>query len=172
MNFKNHIAKYVTGNLRTDQLPEIAIIGMEEGLNSPSLYILAGLEKNESPFQVEHYFKLALDELHIILPDKRTAALEYALAIAEHVINGKIPLMTGLLEIRYEAIDSYNFYEESKKLLFDSIGFERINGLFEAHFDLSDAFHQMHKDKTNEQLIIETEADLLIELKKWIERFK
>ena len=80
LNFRQQIAKYVTGNLTTDQLPDIGVTGLEEGLDIPSLCILAGLSKNESPFQIDHYFKLTLEELNIKLPDKRQAAIEYAMA--------------------------------------------------------------------------------------------
>ena len=43
MTFKQLLAKYVTGNLPTYQFPDIGIAGMKEGLDSPSLIILAGL---------------------------------------------------------------------------------------------------------------------------------
>jgi hypothetical protein len=48
MNFRQ-IAKYVTGYLTTNQLPDIGVTGLEEGLDTPSLCILAGLSKNEFP---------------------------------------------------------------------------------------------------------------------------
>lgn len=89
MNFRQQIAKYVTGNLTTDQLPDIGVKGLEEGLDTPSLCILAGLDKHESPFQIEHYFKMTLDELKIVLPDKRQAAIEYAFAIVDEILEGK-----------------------------------------------------------------------------------
>jgi hypothetical protein len=71
LNFKQLVAKYVTGNLTTDQLPGIAYLAMVEGLDSPSLCILAGLEKNEDFYVIDRYFKLALKELDISIPDRR-----------------------------------------------------------------------------------------------------
>ena len=85
MNFKQLLAKYVTGNITTEQLPELAVVALEEGLQSPSLNILVGLSKHESPYLMDHYFKLTLEELNIILPDKRKAAIEYALTIVDEI---------------------------------------------------------------------------------------
>ena len=72
MNFRQQIAKYVTGNLTTEQLPDIGVTGLEEGLDTPSLCILAGLSNNESPFQIDHYFKLTLEELNKRRPEVYT----------------------------------------------------------------------------------------------------
>jgi hypothetical protein len=37
MTFRQQIAKYVTGNLTTEELPALAVTGLEEGLDTPSL---------------------------------------------------------------------------------------------------------------------------------------
>ncbi len=129
MNFRQQIAKYVTGNLTTEQLPDIGVSGLEEGLDTPSLCILAGLRKTESPFQIDHYFKLTLEELNIKFPDKRQAAIEYALAIVDEILDGKKDVIIGTREIIYKAIDSYDFFSETKQYCYDSIGFETAYGL-------------------------------------------
>ena len=172
MDFRQQIAKYVTGNMTSDQLPEIGMTGLEEGLDTPSLCILAGLSKNESPFEIEHYFNLALDELKIALPDKREAALEYAIGIVDEIIGGKKDLITGTREIRYKAIDSYDFYSETKQYCYDSIGFEKAYGLFDTFEELSNADSPWQTEKTNEQLLTETKTELFEELKKWRDKIK
>ncbi len=172
MNFRQKIAKYVTGNITTDQIPDIGVTGLAEGLDTPSLCILAGLSKNESPFQIDHYFKLTLEELNIKLPDKRQAAIEYALAIVDEILHGKKNVITGTREIRYKAIDSFDFFSESKQYCYDSIGFESAYGLFVTLEELLDADRPWQEDKTNEQLMTETESDLLEELKKWKSKLK
>ena len=63
MTFREQIVKYVTGNMTTNQLPDIGVSGLEEGLDSPSLRILAGLSENENFFQIDNYFKQTLEEL-------------------------------------------------------------------------------------------------------------
>ena len=104
----------MTGNATTSQLPDIAIIGLEEGLDSPSLQILAGLNKNENPFQVDDYFRRTLQELNIKLPDKRQAAIEFGIVIAEQIIAGKIDLIIGTKQIIDKAINVYDFFSETK----------------------------------------------------------
>lgn len=157
----------MTGNLTTDQLPDIAVTGLEEGLDTPSLCILAGLSKNENPFQLDHYFKLTLEELNIKLPDKRQAAIEYAIAIVDEILDGKKDIIIGAREIRYKVIDSYDFFSESKQYCYDSIGFETAYGLSDTFDELSNADKPWQAEKTNEQLKNETKAELLEELKKW-----
>lgn len=172
MNFRQQIAKYVTGNLTTDQLPDIGLKGLEEGLDTPSLSILAGLSKDENPFQIEHYFKLTLDELKIILPNKRQAAIEYAFAIVDEILEGKKDVIDGTREIRYKAIDSYDFFSESKQYCYDSIGFESAYGLFDSYEELSNADRPWQAEKTNEQLMKETKVELLGELENWKNKIK
>jgi hypothetical protein len=53
LNFRQEITKYVTGNLTIDQLSAVGVKGLEEGLDTPSFCILAGLSKNENPFKIE-----------------------------------------------------------------------------------------------------------------------
>jgi hypothetical protein len=167
MNFRQLLAKYVTGNITSDQLPEIGEKGLEEGFDTPSLCILAGLNKNESPFQIEHYFRMTLDELKITLPDKRQAAIEYAFAIVDKIIEGKKDVIEGTREIRYNAIDSYDFFSESEKYCYDSIGFESVYNLIDMYDELSVADKHWQKEKTNQQLMTETKAELIEELKNW-----
>lgn len=162
----------MTGNLTTDQLPDIGVTGIEEGLDTPSLWILAGLSKNASPFQIDHYFKLTLEELNINLPNKRQAAIEYAMAIVDEILDGRKDVIIGTREIRHKAIDSYDFFSESKQYCYDSIGFETAYGLFDTFDEISNAGRPWHTEKTNEQLISETKTKLVEELKMWKDKIK
>jgi hypothetical protein len=167
VTFKQQIAKYVTGNLTTDQLPDIGVIGLQEGLDTPSIRILAGLSKNENPFQIEQYFRQSLKELKIELPDKRQAALELALAIVDEILEGKKDIIEGTSEIKYKAIDSYDFHSENKQYCYDSIGFHTAYGLYDTYDELSTADRPWEVEKTNEQLMKEVKEQLLEELRKW-----
>ncbi len=162
----------MTGNLTTDKLPDIGVTGLQEGLDTPSLCILAGLSKNESPFQIDHYFKLTLEELNIKLPDKRQAAIEYALAIVDEILDGKKDVITGTREIRYQAIGCYDFFSENRQYCYDSIGFEKAYGLFVTFDELSNADRPWQTEKTNEELMTVTKAELFEELKKWKKKIK
>jgi hypothetical protein len=172
VTFKQHIARFVIGDATTSQLSDIAIIGLEEGLDSPSLRILAGLNKNENPFQVEDYFSRALQELDIKLPDRRQAAIEIGIAIADRVIAGKTDLIIGIEEIIAKAIRTYDFFSESSKYCYDSIGFENVYGLYYNYDDVINAARPWFVDKTNEQVLKEVKIELLIALKVWVEKNK
>lgn len=167
MNFKQQLAKCVTGNLTTDQLPDVGVTGLEEGLDTPSLCILAGLIKKESPYVIEHYFKLALEELEISLPDERQAAIEYAMVIVDEILEGKKDVIEGTREIYSNAIGSYDFFSENKDYCYDSIGFELVYGLYVTYYDLEEADIPWQPDKSNQILMEETKIELLEELRNW-----
>ena len=148
------------------------IVIIEEGLDSPSLLILAGLSKNESLYEIEHYFKRTIEELKIELPDKRKASIELASAIIDEIHAGEKDLIEGLREIRNQVLDSYDFYTESKNYCYDSIGFEKIYGLYDSFEDLSNADYSWQLHKSNKQLMAELKEELLTELKIWNEKIK
>jgi hypothetical protein len=87
---------------------------MQEGLESGSLHILASLNKNDSPIDLEHYLKKALVELNIKFPELRTASIQLALYYASQIIEGKLDEIEGLKIILDRCLDKYNFITETK----------------------------------------------------------
>ena len=170
MNFKQHLAKYVSGNLTTGQLPELAILGIEEGYESESLLMLAGMNDRDNSFEIQEYFKKTLAELNLELPDKRNAALQYITGIVQDILTEKRDLIDGLNEIKRNAIDSYDFFSETKKYVYDSIGFEVIYGLYDTYDDLLNPLCKWDSKKSIETLKSETRTELMLELKKWNEK--
>jgi hypothetical protein len=65
MNFRQLLADYYLGNKSTSQLPEIALKGIQEGIESDSLLILAGMNGNDNQHEINQYFKHAEIELNI-----------------------------------------------------------------------------------------------------------
>jgi hypothetical protein len=168
LNFKQLIAKYVSGNLRSDQLSEIGIAGLYEGLDTPSLCILAGLDKNENSFVADRYLKLTLEELRIPLPDKRQAALIYALGITEDIIELKLNLIAGVTEINEKALGSHDFWSENKHYVYDSIAFEMVYGLYYDYDDLTSKY----VPKCDPEKIVEVKKLLFDALVIWREKLK
>ena len=169
MNFSQQIAKYVTGNLTTSQLPEIGLLGLQEGLDSESLVILAGLSTNDNPFEIQEYFDKSIEELEIEIPEKRQAALIYAVGLIEEIVNGKLQIIKGICEIRNNAIDSYDFFDESVKYCYDNIGFENLYGLFDSYFDVKECGNRWNEKKIG-KLTDEIKSEFLTELVKWKEK--
>jgi hypothetical protein len=172
MYFKQLIAKYITGNILPNKMPEFAYSGMKEGYDSPSLYILAGLEDIEDSYETDKYFKLALDELGLAIPDRRQAALQYASALAEQLINNKTDVYSGVKAIIDTAIGKYDFNSENKQHVYDSIFFDEVYGLYDTCDDLLDAKVDWIKDKSNEQLVVEVKKELFEALKVWNDEVK
>jgi hypothetical protein len=108
MNFKNQIAKYLTGNMTTGELPDI-----------------------------------------------RKAAIEYALAIVDEIVESQKDVIDGIREIHDKALNSYDFPSENKQYCYDSIGFENAYGLFVSFDELSNADVPWQTGKTNKQLMDE-----------------
>jgi len=170
LKFEQLIAKYVTGNLSPSQLPEIAYHGLEEGFESESLLILAAMSSNDNSFEIIQYFEKTLEELKILLPKRRKAALIYAEAIIDEIFEGKKDIIEGTREIYSNAIGSYDFFSETIKYCYDSIGFSSAYGLYDTYDDLKNADRQWESNRTNEMLMDEIRKDLFEELKEWKEK--
>jgi len=168
VNFKQSIAKYLSGNLTISQISQVAYEAILEGYDSPSLYILAGLE-NENAFVIQQYFNATLEELSIAIPGKRKAAIEYANGLAEDIIEGKRELIAGVREMRYSAIDSYDFFSETTNFVYDSIFFEYVYGLF-VDYDDFEAEHSWVGDQEAIDTLSDIRIKLMDELKKWNEK--
>ncbi len=173
MTFRQNISRFVTGEIDMRSLPDIALQALQQNLDTPSLRILAGLSDSEDGYIIDKYFKDTLKELSIDLPDKRQAAIEVGLAIAEEIFEGKQNVFEGVQNIKWNAIDAYPFYDETKDYCYDSIGFEKVYGLFDTIDDLRNAGStQWQSDKTNHEMEEELTKELLTELDAWTKRMK
>lgn len=172
MNFDQLIAKYVTGNWTTSDLPKLGVAGLQQGLDSESLVILAGLSEKDNSFEIKQYFDKTLEELQVDLPDKRTAAIELAIYYAQKIVEERIDPIEGTWNIINDCLGSYDFFAETKHYVMDSIGFEKAYGLYDTYDELRHADHSWSKTKTNDQLKEEVKLELIEELKNWIEKIK
>lgn len=150
------------------QLPELAMQGLMEGMESESLVVLAGMSKYDNAFEIQEYFEKSLLELKIDLPNKRQAAIIFALGLIEEIEKGKLDLIKGIYKIKNAAIDSYDFIDESDKFCYDSIGFEIIYGLFDEYFEVVECGDKWNKEKKG-KLSEKIKSDLFNELLKWKE---
>ena len=167
LNFNQHIAKYINGNYSVSQLPQIAYKGLEEGFDSESLRILAGMSEKDNSVEILNYFSKTIDELNIKLPEKRNAALIYAEAILHEILDKKKDVLNGVHEIKNDALGNYDFYAETIEYVYDSIGFENIYGLYISYFDILENDRKKGENKKNQQLKSEIINDLKKELLIW-----
>ena len=168
MNFKQQISNYILGNLKTSDLPKVGLVGIESGLDSESSVILAGLSEKDNMFEIEAYFKKALDELDSKLPDQRTAAMDIITYYAELIKNEQIDSYLGIEKIVNEVFYKTDFFAKSEKCAYDSIGFENIYGLYDTCCELECADRPWDTEKTNDELIEDCKRDIVIEIEKWL----
>lgn len=167
MKFKQLLEKYYFEDQSSDNLQGIALKGLEEGFDSPSLCILAGLEKNETPSIIDYYFQQTLLELKIKFPTSKDEALQYAVRIVDEISAGNINVIEGTAAIISNVLERFDFFSETKMYCYDSIGFEKAYGLYDTYDDLTTADVEWQAGKTNQELMIEVKEQLLDELKIW-----
>ena len=99
LNFELHIASFALGHKSTSELPTIALVGLQQGLDSESLLVLAGMSSSDNSFEIEFYFRSALKELGIQLPNKQDATIKLAKFFVDEVLDGKITVIEGVSRI-------------------------------------------------------------------------
>ncbi|WP_233900527.1 hypothetical protein [Tenacibaculum piscium] len=166
MNFNQYLGKYVCGNLSEMDYPELAVAGLLDGFDSKYLGILAAMNRTDEISELRKYLKWTIEELNIEIPTKREAALLYTSGIINEILEEKKEIIKGVSEIKNDALFSYDFFSESDKYCYDSIGFENIHGLFVEYYDSLD---ELNVDKKH---IEDTKNEILAELKKWKSRLK
>ena len=70
-----------------------------QGHDSPSLRILAGLQRLASTFEAEDYFLRSVRELGLSIPDPETAVRAYACEIARQIVDGRLTGREGVREL-------------------------------------------------------------------------
>src|SRR5262245_3599804 len=88
------VAAWVLGLLVSADLPEIAITALSGGLDNSALRELAGLS---SPAMVEAnvLLKRGLEEKGRQIPDKRSAALQYASSVSQLIVTNQVTPLEG-----------------------------------------------------------------------------
>ena len=75
---------------------EWALELLEQGQDSPSLRILAGLFSPFNSFEVQDYFERSLKELHVDEPKESDAINSYSIYLCERIISGNIETISGM----------------------------------------------------------------------------
>ncbi|WCO03612.1 hypothetical protein [Psychroserpens ponticola] len=166
MNFNQYLGKYVCGYLSEMEYPELAIAGLLDGYDSKYLGILAAMKRTDEISELRKYLKWTIEELNIEIPTKRDAGLLYSSGIIDEILNDKKDIIKGVSEIKSNAFSCYDFYSESDKFCYDSVGFENIYGLFVEYYDSLDKLNVDKKHLEN------TKNEMLAELKKWKPKLK
>jgi hypothetical protein len=171
LNFERDIDRLILGIITVSEFPEIALKALEEGFDTESLTILAGLTPDEEYSRINYYFNQTVRELSLSIPDKRQAAINYARTLIEEMNQGKRNVFKGTEEFINICLDG-PLYEKDLKYAYDSRRFSKGYGLFDSLRDLDPAGTTRWSDeKTNSEIEEELKALLLEELNIWSKNF-
>jgi hypothetical protein len=169
MNFFCRIAASVLAERPTAEMPEIAVQGLQEGIESPSLIILAGTQGGESPFVLDESFLQVLQELNItFILDKSRAAMFMAKCIAFDIVNNKLDAYDGCKTLFNEVVDFLDIEDRNETYAFEGIGLQQVYGDYDTIDELRNATYSWMGTKTNQQLIEESKQSIKSELVKWL----
>ena len=115
MDFNELLADYFLGNKPNGQLPDIALKGVIEGIESESLLILAGMHERDNQHEIVHYFDLAMAELKI----KKFTELECAnillIYYLKKIIDCKPRAFELMQKIHNDIYTNINFAKQTSK---------------------------------------------------------
>lgn len=167
LNFLENLALYVVKVQPSSVLPNIAMQGLVDGYESPSLLLLAGLATDENPFVIDEYFKKVLQELNVDLVGTNQAAFFLVKSIAKKILDNQIDTYAGCDFIFSQILSSTDLRRQDDKFVYDSIGLSDIYSLYITIEELKNASIRWDKLKTNEQLIEEAKENIKMKFKEW-----
>lgn len=170
MEFIVYISNYLLGNLKTEELPDIAVKILKKGYDTPSLRILAGLDSN--PWDIDYYFKLTLKEMNIKFPNEKGAGLILIKYYIKQIINKEIDPIKGIEKIINEVIKKTScFNGKDKKYAYDYIGFHNLYGLYYAYDDIVNPL-VLSSYKSKEKETNKIKDKIIVESIKFIKDFE
>ncbi|PWJ32682.1 hypothetical protein [Sediminitomix flava] len=175
MNFQEKIADYVLGNRSLTQLPDIALTGIKENLESDSLDILASMNEKDNGFEIKQYFEQMIIELNLHYPTKLDSAkilIRYYLNLMISDTQNVFLYMTEIHNNVYFKFDWSNFVSKSSKRYFgDELDLQSLYTWYRELQDLKDHGRLLYyNDLPREEQKRKFENHLLEEARNWLER--
>lgn len=172
MEFIAGLWNYVLGNLRTDELPDIALKALQEGYDTPSLRILAGL--GSDILEIKEYLKLTLKEMDIELPklpNKANAWLMLIRYYIQQIIDRNVDPIEGVGKIIHDVLMKTDFCKgKDKKYAYDYIGFDKLYGLYYDYDDMTNTLVAV-SNKFRKKRIIKIREEIITESANFIKNF-
>ena len=162
MTFLQKLSSYSLGLIRDKDLPDVAMTGLEEGYDSESLRILAGLTTTENSFLLNDYFGRTLKELRLSLNDRKEILKNVVAFYAKNIVDKKADAYLEFEKLN-EIINKTEFRCDDLGLMscyadYISIWEEKTGGL---------DFHSA-ENITKEKYIEKTEESIRKHLQEWL----
>ncbi len=167
LDFLNRLAFYFIKAPTPSILPEIALQGLEEGFESPSLIMLAGLSSNENPFKMEEYLKKAMQELNLNFLDKELLAFSLIRATAKKILNDEVEPYEGCQFIFEQVLDSIDLRKRDIKYVYEGIGLAEIYGLYIQIYELKYDSVLLNDLRSKEEHIEEAKEMIKSKFSEW-----
>ena len=172
MTLKESIAKMNLGELTISQFPKIAMDRLQNGVESESLIILAGMNENDNTFEIKEYLDKTLQELKI----KSYSKLDSAFILANYYINktrnGEINAVECVSKIKNECWGNCESLINSNKFLYDGVQFHEIIGSWYEYIEIDEQPKWLKEsEKTISEIKTEIENQLKVDIFNWQERF-
>jgi hypothetical protein len=168
MNWTLELAKLEFKLQHKENLPVIATSALEEGQNTPSLCILAGLDGNEDNPDIELYLGRTLDELRILRPGREESAWILIEHYIDQIVKRQMDPHDALHSMIWYVYHAMDWDEQNEAYAGDSIGIEELYGLCDTFDDLDAALDPLSPIKSNEEL----QEELKEQIVEAAERYK
>ncbi len=178
MNFREKLAYYTLWYLSIADIPEVAILWIEEWYESDNLNILAWISANNNSFEVQEYLDKSMKDLNILFPSNKNAfniLLEYFLL---SIKNTSIDFDEGMNKIYKELILPFSDeFGESDKYAYEKSWLSKLWWYYvhyrDVYEDVTSAYlykkwSDPEKIRKNYKQIIYEEIDICLEkIKQW-----
>ena len=165
MSFEESISEYIIGQKGISAIPKIAVKGIEEGYESESLFILAGMNRNDNPFEVKHYLELSLEELGIGLKSRFEAAKHLTDLYLNEIKQRQIPIRYGVSIIKHDYLDILESKEGREKFELYLKKIKKIINIWYNYFE-----DYTPPNKTKEQYYFDLDNEIILEIEKQEDR--
>ena len=162
MTFIQKISAYNLGFLTDQDLPDIALTGLSENLDSLSLRILAGYNERENPFLLADTFTNTLKEIDVSLPDRRQCLINVITHYAAQITCGTIDAYSG-----FDAIDTF---VRKTEFSYQDLNLDQCYAEYITIWELKTDGIQMYTGSglTKKHFIDKTKMDLATLLAAWL----
>jgi hypothetical protein len=175
MNFKEKIANYCLGNFQLNHFPSIALTALEEGIESESMLILAGMCDRDNTFEIQQYIDSSINELKIVFPDKYTSAQILLSYYFNKMINYPELAYEIMIVIDNDIMKKVDWENELQlpkiKYVGEELGLEKVYTWYRELQDFEDDsmllyYNELPRNKQKEKFI----SNLIVEAKKLKDR--
>jgi hypothetical protein len=145
VTFRERVAAFVLGRLRTEDLAGAALQALEEGREAADLGALAGAPENASPSELLDLWHRVLRQLAVGLPSRGEAGCIVRDQIARRVAAGSLLPREGAASIADLARELQDV-RPNRRYVGDGLGVAKLVGLYHSHDDVAFGDERAHRE--------------------------